>query len=400
MILDKLLEIYYEKNDNLLKLEKLFKELSSKYKMDDKSKKINKDPILKEIGTIIAKEFGFKKITIIIDSDFNDTLNAMCIPVRQKFYGELTKSYVINKTGIKFLPQIKATSLFMITKPMLFSRKITSKEMVAILLHEIGHNFTQALIPLEAPILLLTDILMIYIKIILNLEKNRSNDILSKEIKSIINRFLTILRTIVVLIPYINHMARIILYKTSIIATIEGIIDAILGYSDEKFADNFVANYGYGEYLSSALIKMDKSVNGKEIMLSKDGKSNDFPIISKILKNILDLYMIIITLMIIEPHPETINRVNNTINTLKHELSSNDELGDETKKELLKQITNLEEIKDEYLNTLKDSKYSEIRILYIHTVDTLFKNGDILSKIVPFLNIEKVYDKIINKKEE
>lgn len=394
MILDKLLEIYYEKNQNLEKIEEIIEKIQSKYTIKDKANKINKDPLFKELGNIIKTEFGFKKVSVSVNIDQDESVNAFCIPIKQSLFGQYAAAYTISNKGIKYKPEANAHTIFIFTKAILFNIGMTPKELTAILLHEIGHNFMDAVMPLEAPILFLTDYFIINIKTIDRLKHNKPVEDIYKEGKSLVDKSVKFLHCFALCLPFINYMAGLIAHKTNIILTIEGIITGLFGYTNEKFADNFAANYGYGPELASGLAKMDNSVANPSFWIYK------IPILGKLIHNMLDLFVLIIGNMMIEPHPESIHRMNNTINSLKYEIENNPCLDNDTKKEILQQIKETEKIEDEYLKDINSNGYSLIKISYIHIINAIFKNGDILSKLIPLLNIEKAYDKIIGKKEE
>ena len=139
--------MYFGKTQNLLSLEELFGKYRKKY---DKSKPMSnmsdyremiRDPILTQIAKLLADSFGFCEAVITIARD--NTVNAYTLTFPMTDKGSLGNNGVrINESKRKFPTNI----LVCINVGLIFSRKLSEAEIVAVLLHEIGHSFSKIII--------------------------------------------------------------------------------------------------------------------------------------------------------------------------------------------------------------------------------------------------------------
>ena len=150
-------EMYFGKRPGLLKMEDLFDKLKRQYagqKVFSANivREINKDPILRKIAAEIEDMFGFKEVGLAISG--------------QRYFNARTSCFVADEDGIydsndqhvsykKFAHSVTVTnSGFCINKKKvpinlvavlnmgcLFDNGFTTGEIIATLLHEIGHNF-------------------------------------------------------------------------------------------------------------------------------------------------------------------------------------------------------------------------------------------------------------------
>ena len=131
-------EVYFGKTNGINELQKQFskfrgKFINSTFKF---STKINIDPDLLKFNRMIENEFGFKTFSLYIIN--NIYYNAYTIPIG------LTpgKSMTASETGFKFKGN-RYTTMVCMSTGILLDKKFTDEELFAILLHEIGHNFSQ-----------------------------------------------------------------------------------------------------------------------------------------------------------------------------------------------------------------------------------------------------------------
>lgn len=112
-----------------------------KRKMTD----VYNDPIFKKFIKLIEDEFGFTSVTFVIDNSSPDLLaNAFTIPLNGRF-GTLhpVEDAIVNNYGIKYKKEMNYSIMILTSSCFLFnSNFLTSAECLAILLHEVGHNFT------------------------------------------------------------------------------------------------------------------------------------------------------------------------------------------------------------------------------------------------------------------
>ena len=156
-------EMYFGKTPNLLSLEDLIGKFRKKY---DKSKPMSnmadyremiRDPILNKIARLIADSFGFCEAVITLARD--NTINAytLTFPVTDK--GALGNNgaqineknrkgvIIVNNDGFFFDKRKFPTNILVcIDIGLIFSRQLTEPEIVAVLLHEIGHSFSKIIV--------------------------------------------------------------------------------------------------------------------------------------------------------------------------------------------------------------------------------------------------------------
>ena len=158
--LDILNEFYFGKKPELEQLEQLFGKIRLKYGTfgnDDSRfsirtnfKKLKNDKILITIGEVISSLFGFKTttFTVGISNDFNAYTVALSSlddegNLKTNF---MKQSVIINNSGMYFNKKAKYIFFVCVNQGLLLSDIFNEQEIVAILLHEIGHNFAYSVL--------------------------------------------------------------------------------------------------------------------------------------------------------------------------------------------------------------------------------------------------------------
>ena len=129
-------------NPKLSKIENLIEYLRNKYLL--LNEKINTDPKIKEISSLFEEIFGFNSCQFSIEqSKFN---NAYTVPLSSKIDSWNYKK-CIKRTdeGLQFTAIAKANVAIYITSNLFFDKQYSNREILAILLHEIGHNFSDSI---------------------------------------------------------------------------------------------------------------------------------------------------------------------------------------------------------------------------------------------------------------
>lgn len=156
-------EIYFGQPPQLLVVEELFDKLRIAYKKIDINKnpksyrQLINDPILAKIGKQIADTFGFKSVYITISKVEYINAYTIGIPTDSKGnnydeteipfnYDRLVGSVKITNSGFKIdKKKFGFNMLICLTFGILFKSDITTKELIAVLLHEIGHQFSRVI---------------------------------------------------------------------------------------------------------------------------------------------------------------------------------------------------------------------------------------------------------------
>lgn len=154
-------EFYFGKHPNLISIESLLTDLRKKYiKLNPVSdrkvfKDLIHDSILRDIEGKINQTFGFSETKITVARV--EYLNAYTLPappidnkgnINTKALSEpLIK---IDKTGMKFdKTKYPMNLITIVTAGLLIDKRVSEGEVIAILLHEIGHNFARFIIDLK-----------------------------------------------------------------------------------------------------------------------------------------------------------------------------------------------------------------------------------------------------------
>ena len=368
-------------------------------------KEIKKDKWYKEFVKSMKSTFGYK--TFEFEVRFNSNENAYCYSLANQIRKKKDKysDYVTaSKDGFKF--KNKFSCKLIITEGLLTNESYSDREIMAILLHEVGHSFYEALdgnaidmIEIRETVYLVNSILQEILsfistigfitstlelsngaKSISNIVKHQAEGLtIAKIIKNFINMGIDILQIALLASgSYIPTVLMNIISKANPIA----LMNTIFGYKDEKSADSFATMYGYGADLSSALHKLEMS------------KDKDQLITSKALS--IMLFPCTIISIALDEHPDCITRAKNQLDYLEKEYADIDDK--ETKAEIRGQIDSIKKELDKtenLLNNFKDKDVDKMRYMYCLIISKLYKIDvrQLLSKYDPYIENEKSYEK-------
>lgn len=153
-------EMYFGKKIALSTIEEYFDRLKAQYKNENPMgngqtyRELTNDPLLAKIGNEIAKLFGFEEVAVtiarrqefnaytmpfVVDADGNSyDFEDKKVPLRQ-----MAGAVIITNDGFRFNNKKFRTNLFLcINLGCLFKTPLSTSELMAVLLHEIGHNFS------------------------------------------------------------------------------------------------------------------------------------------------------------------------------------------------------------------------------------------------------------------
>ena len=365
-------EVYFGENE-IAKLQQQFTLFRARcFKERKFTKKENTYEEIFKFNRMVEKVFGFE--TFALQIDMGDYQNAFTLPLSTKLdLNRTDRNVKYNKNHMKFDKDVGYSCIVIITYGLLMNERYTDRELFAILLHEIGHNFSEAinktgtlfgninkgfiiynivmssiLAVLVYPIYSLNSIGNIIgstntmQKFIINVEEyiakeypiftstmdtiSRFSEVISSTIGKIFSK-LNLLIVVTNPLRYLKTLLSIVVRYNPI-----ELLMSHFGYKEEKTADTFVTMYGYASDLSSALYKL----NYKEI---KNTKLT--PYLTH-LTNLMNLPIIILSSPI-ECHPETITRIKEQIKYLEKELEYGD-IDPNMKKQIKKQIKEMNNI--------------------------------------------------------
>lgn len=362
MFIEPIDEAYFGKTPDMLELESLISKLRKKYTDKDNVKTIAKDDLVDKFINKIVSTFGFSKVYFGFDK--TPVYNCYTLPIRESRYGDLSQKYTVTKNGIKYNDDVQAETLIMATQKLFFCPKITDGEVLATILHEIGHNFTDAVVPITLPFDVLKSSIKTFIIGLITSAKNKLNSLLPSAtdvLDSISNMISTAPGFGDRMTKKNPESSR--QFLTSVISTTNR-----RRYADERFADQFAAMYGYGAELSSVLAKIDYN--------KKNAKNSSVANFANYFYGLVDLSEDIM----FSYTPMLSARLKSSVAVIEKELETNDDLPDDLRKDLQRQLKDIDLLALQYSSI--DSNYSTAKKSYFAFLYKHMKNGDFYSKFI------------------
>lgn len=383
---------------------------------------VNIDPDLLKFNRMVEDFFGFGTFSLIVDP--RAIVNAFTFPIGTRIDTNIRANIRADKNGYKYDKSAGYVCISYIYTGLIFNDEFTDREIMSIIMHEIGHNFSGTMSNLItftefiSKILFLPRIIIGILISITNpvsggrltattfnstsdwyvnfMRKAREDDGLFSllvrlgkgfgGIISDINTNINAVRTpFVLLMP---GVAIQIILK-NIIKNPLDLINLFSGYQNERIADNFPTMYGLGPDTVSAekkMAEMDYGIDTKKAIM-------DTPILGH-LYDLITLPIMAI-LQLTDPHPATPQRINNQLLILKKEIEK-EKIDPKLKKELQYNIDSIEkqmkETEEEF--TMSDGRaFSKI---YGFILLKLFK-GDFREIFADPKKDVEMYDKAYEK---
>lgn len=424
--LELLQEVYYGKNPLLLAVEKEVEKIRQKVMLEPYYDP-NGTPENDKICELFSELFNCEDVFL----DWTMTkvgVNSMTYPI-SFFLNQGTEFYDVKRGphGIQFVDK-KGKVLYIITYTNFFTEGIfTSSEWVAIILHEIGHNFyNNSYHVVSGRVFISFSVLMYLLQIVINSPDQLSIGVLlvilqlyllftpegRKEFKIIVEKYypkivikiLTIFGDILItsltilakflryaIFPFsLLHLGmRLPIYFLTHFLPRVFILD---GYYNEKFADNFASSYGYGPEISSLFEKFFTKPN-----TPVDRVINKIPVLNEIdnFYNFIEHSMI----NLIDEHPDISTRIAEQSRMLRSELKKK-KYPDKMKKQILKDIERVETVYSDYSDLQKktEDKMALVCIVRLAWISFFGKPEDIREMILRTRN-DYNYDQMLPQKE-
>lgn len=356
MILLNINEAYFGKTKDLLaaeaQLDKFRNKYMGKYILNPS---VNSDQDLLYFDRIMENIFGFGCFTLHVHNQA--VLNAFTMPIDYRYdYGNPKDNIIADKKGYRFKEEYDYAALLGIYSGLIFNPEFTTSEVMAIILHEIGHNFNSALnksngvmtsifTNIEYLCILISGSPISYVQAINNTndarkfydktgKKWRENNNIPiavydtiKQLQAFGNAGINILNDIVrvssmgtltLLCVIINGLTSA-LKSLNPITIITKIFKLKINYRSELTADNFPTIYGYGGDLASALQKMEDTEGDSPSVIMN--AFNKIPIVSSVMHMTEQPAYILAS--IFDEHPNSLSRVHDQLDLLNRELSKN-----------------------------------------------------------------------------
>ena len=325
------LEYYQGKSKELRRCEEYCSNIVKKLGDDTSDFNLTKtplasnDPDVQKLERELAQFFKVNKLRIYWYG--SNSVNAFTLP----------NSCITRETARKNLLDGKGSNMniniFVHTNTITMTG-MNGDELLAIILHEIGHNFSYC--PVSAFFDIFSWIstygLLPIIQLIV-----KGALIAKAEVIDFVRKHIPVVSNIVDV--YNRWSLEFSYFYRPFIAPLKVMKSVnpmnILGYGREKEADSFAAMYGYGNQIATALKKMNVP---KDTVYGKFANASG---VSKVFADIIELECTLIQGLTLEPHPTNDQRAAAIIKKLKADLASGD-YPREVKKELEEEIKQLE----------------------------------------------------------
>lgn len=423
-------EAYFGKTKNLIQAERVIAKIMNKLKLkklEDYPKRvvetaveINKSKENKELCRLLKEQFGFKEMIIHWDGQWEVNAYSMARGIIKMVSEDMPRLPVKQKDGGYYDAGHNYLCCVNVYAG-LIDEKLTPAEIMAVILHEIGHNFQCT--PLHS-LFCVTDYLWIPVYFNQGWEGIKSIAYHGYDILTAWSVYLWFTRATNTLVAKLigekgseylkqafqdfdnwltknkaelkrqlaemvrdykkqqeeikkdkDQFASGVLFNLAmawITSIANGIMaptwlagniyDAQSGYTGEVFADSFATAYGYGAETVSVQSKFE-NMNFKTPYFSKQNKYHTY--------NQYLLVMMELTITLLDPHPLAQTRIKNQINKLRRELNSKD-VPPELKVSIEKDLAKAEKLYDEYLKMTPAQRHLAVIINFRNINETYF----------------------------
>lgn len=341
----------------------------SKFRHKLKNKQVtsatNFDPEIVKFNRLAEKIFGFKTFSLYIQP--NNMPNAYAFSVdalltddeKKAVYASLSAS----STGFKYNNAFANVSLVCaINSSLINADWATDEELMAVILHETGHGFFEAVTSKDTEYSTsrkLTTILLSINKFAL--EKVKEGKLVSTKI---VDNELGRLRNLISGVKKSLFGIRSRLFESMD----DNLKKNRIGYTNEKFADVFAASYGYGDAHHSIQIKMFDHIYRDAFGVRKYNKLQEIIKMYRLYINDLLEY----TFNMQDEHPAQLGRIKTSVDYIKKELSK-EGLDPKLKRELMEELDRLNLLIKEFIEYPKDD--DSMRILRLYYIKLYEKFG-------------------------
>lgn len=352
-------EVYFGKTKEILAIETQLDIFRNKYLgRYVLNMKVNSDKDLLKFDRMMEDYFGFGCFSLHIHNQ--QQANAFTMPVDYRYdYANPKDNIIADKNGFKFKKEFDYAAILGIYSGIIFNPDFSTQECMALILHEIGHNFNSAInrsngtmVNMYISIIYSIDMILLlcgYLPSAISIlsRSNGTRIIIEKTAKNmreknyvpvvVYDAFKQFLYLIHAGIVAVNNLSRVLtLGLATVLGAASRLVTSIqtinpiqlifkpfglkIGYRSEESADNFATMYGYGGELSSALSKLEGEAGESSSRIMK--VFNKIPVISQ-LTHLVEAPVEIL-MSIFDEHPNSAIRIQDQIALLNAELDKTD----------------------------------------------------------------------------
>lgn len=381
-------EVYFGKTPELLAIEKQLHIFRNKYMGNYMINiGVNSDPDLIKFDRMMEDYFGFGCFTMKIMNQ--PIVNGFTYPIDYRFdVSKSSRDLIANKNGFKYKKEYDYALLMYSYSGIMFNDNFSDGELMAMIIHEIGHNFNSALNSKQACMTNLMTTISAILDILMALSGNvnaakqlvtntnswrkyadrlgrkwREDGVFYTKIYDIIQDSLSIKRTLKLTF---SDLIRVLTggvgtLMVGLLQTAQKIIRIALNplqmvfiptsYRNERIADNFATMYGYGPEEVSLMAKF----NGEEIESPRIimDTVNKIPVLSALIH--LNEFPALLLFGVLDEHPTEMARCLDQLELLRREIQK-DDLDHKMKKYILADIKACEKQLDKLTDVRKGIK--------------------------------------------
>lgn len=415
-------EVYVGATKDILELENLIGNIRRDYEVEQGQLKnfnlfssVVRDKRWLDVQNKMCDIWGFADCSVNVY--LSEYSNAYTYPVTYSMDVEPEKMIVRGPNGYKYSKISNFYTMFYISSALLCNKEYSDKEVMAVLLHEVGHSFSACtknkcdlvqsgrdsavfyyitcMVRYADPsyAVALVQNTNMYKKVMTALN-NRSKDgkslyVYNSDFITNVTRILTFPLKIL-FTPLLNKIAasdwaKWISAKSKDQKYMKNLADA---RTDEYLSDSFAVMYGYGQYQVTGLTKMYNESDAYEDFCKK------VPIVGKLMQTSEYSYWVLAETFSV--HPSLPARIDNITKELDAELKKSN-LPPKMKKQIQENIKDLEEFRKSVKElTISDDDPNKFKKEWIKKMIELSKNPDVENKFEDALMNQKDRDAYYN----
>jgi len=409
-------EAYYGKTSTIKEIEKVIGALTELSKKDPLADYTN-HPLNKKLESLFVKQFGFHKIDIVWKRS-SESGPIICTWVSLDTALKGKSMYALDTTG--YYDKSHTHDVYMMLSSTFAGHyNVSAEEYTAVILHEIGHNFSTGF---YNRINYLTSVLNIVMRPVFGtnaegetVQTGNTIDVsqtlkftalnvltttkLGKGFFALCNRIYDKLLDQVPVLKEIASVITKVANKVNVVWTRLNFINIslklpmvilmsplthlqqVVSRKEEAFADSFATAYGYGVPLNTALVKLSRAGYDKTVSLFNYDKSGFAKIITDIMMAELTMFDVFASGG--ASHGSTGTRIATAIELINREID-NEQLPTSVKKDLKLQLGSLEKVYNGYVTAEYNGDHLKITAFVRKTIETVFgRRTDVIAKLFP-----------------
>ena len=357
--------------------------------------------LIREFTDALETFTGADRVEVDLESD----TYAFTIPAPY----EKRPRFRVTKEGIRFNSKKDDVLILISTSPkFLFKHKkskysLTPRETLAIILHEIGHNFSESILPIGSLLHSIQTAIKIRNKAVLGLKLGKEDIKIDSDDIDTLSSMIVAMKDIIIetlsggIRGIVHGIQSTISGGLSIMRILSVLVIPVFGlylasdirksYMDEVMADSFATMYGFGSELSTALNKLTGE--------SQERANKKYNIFTGSMMGLFILSLISLT----DEHPSDMTRYKTVYNQLEYELKNNKDLIAEDRRKIEKDMNKIKALINEMSTLNSGDTYALPWKMYYKILKNIMGGEEMFMKVIKGLVDAKVIDTAIRRME-